>query len=121
MDDTLIYILCYFKCYPTFDLAEALFELDRSQTNRWMRRLQSILEAALANKKALSKRLMTVQCPLQPGYGTFILLSITIILSIVRTVLLRSRKKAVHRYRVRLQQNQVAPMDSFSGILTGLL
>ncbi|NET39628.1 MAG: alpha/beta fold hydrolase, partial [Cyanothece sp. SIO1E1] len=40
---------------------------------------------------------------------------------IVRTVLLRSRKKAVHRYRVRLQQNQVAPMDSFSGILTGLL
>ncbi|NET38736.1 MAG: response regulator, partial [Cyanothece sp. SIO1E1] len=54
----------------------------------------------------------------QSGYGEpETMASVTI----VRTVLLRSRKKAVHRYRVRLQQNQVAPMDSFSGILTGLL
>lgn len=41
--------------------------------------------------------------------------------AIVRTVLLGGRKKAVHRCRVRLQQNQVAPMDSFTRILTGLL
>ena len=29
----LIYILFYFKCYPTFDLAGMLFDLDRSQAS----------------------------------------------------------------------------------------
>lgn len=32
----LFYILFYFKCYSTFDLAGFLFDLDRSQTHEWM-------------------------------------------------------------------------------------
>ena len=46
VEDKLTYILFYFKCYPTFDLAGLLFDLDRSQANRWMHRLQLVLEAA---------------------------------------------------------------------------
>lgn len=52
----LFYILCYFKCYPTFDLAGVMFDLDRSQTHRWMHRLQPILEAALGTKMVLPVR-----------------------------------------------------------------
>jgi hypothetical protein len=52
----LFYILFYFKCYPTFDLAGILFDLDRSQTHEWMHRLQPVLEAALGQKKALPER-----------------------------------------------------------------
>lgn len=59
VDDKLIYILVYFKCYPTFDLAGVLFDLDRSQANRWMHRLQPVLEQALGQKMALPKRKLT--------------------------------------------------------------
>lgn len=50
------FILFYFKCYPTFDLAGVLFDLDRSQANRWLHRLQPIIEAALGKKMALPER-----------------------------------------------------------------
>lgn len=56
VEGKLIYILFYFKCYPTFDLAGLLFDLDRSQANRWMHRLQPVLEAALGKKLALPQR-----------------------------------------------------------------
>ena len=56
VEDKLIYILFYFKCYPTFDLAGVLFDLDRSQANRWMHRLQPVLKAALGKQLALPKR-----------------------------------------------------------------
>jgi hypothetical protein len=56
VEDKLIYILFYFKCYPTFDLAGLLFDLNRSQANRWMHRLQPVLEAALGQQLALPKR-----------------------------------------------------------------
>ena len=59
VEDKLIYILFYFKCYPTFDLAGILFDLDRSQANRWMHRLQPVLEKALGKKMALPKRKLT--------------------------------------------------------------
>jgi hypothetical protein len=52
----LFFILFYFKCYPTFDLAGILFEVDRSQAHRWVHRLQPILEAALGKKMALPER-----------------------------------------------------------------
>jgi len=45
--DKLFYILLYFKCYPTFDLAGLLFDLDRAQAHHWMHRLQPILEELL--------------------------------------------------------------------------
>jgi hypothetical protein len=35
--EKLFYILFYFKCYPTFDLASVLFDFDRSQAYRWVR------------------------------------------------------------------------------------
>jgi len=55
----LFFILFYFKVYPTFDLAGFLFDLDRSQANRWMHRLQPLLEEALGKKMALPKRKIT--------------------------------------------------------------
>ncbi|MGD1700224.1 transposase family protein [Dapis sp. BLCC M229] len=55
-EDKLFYILFYFKCYPTFDLASILFDIDRSQAHHWAHRLQPVLEAALGEKKALPER-----------------------------------------------------------------
>lgn len=55
----LFFILFYFKVYPTFDLAGFLFNLDRAQANRWMHRLQPLLEATLGEKMALPKRKVT--------------------------------------------------------------
>ncbi len=55
--DKLFYILFYFKCYPTFDLASILFDLDRSQAHHWAHRLQPLaLEATLGEKKVLPER-----------------------------------------------------------------
>ncbi|MBD2248888.1 transposase [Nostoc sp. FACHB-888] len=54
--DKLFFILFYFKCYPTFDVAGLLFDIHRSQAHEWMHRLQPILEAALGQKMALPER-----------------------------------------------------------------
>lgn len=56
MEDKLFFVLFYFKCYPTFDLAGILFDFDRSQANRWLHRLQPVLEAALEKEMVLPKR-----------------------------------------------------------------
>ncbi len=56
IQEKLFYILFYFKCYPTFDLAAVLFDFDRSQANRWVHRLQPILEKTLGEKKVLPLR-----------------------------------------------------------------
>jgi hypothetical protein len=56
MEDKLFYVIFYFKCYPTFDLAGILFDFDRSQAHRWLHRLQPILEAALDKELMLPKR-----------------------------------------------------------------
>ncbi len=53
MSDKLFFVLFYFKCYPTFDLAGLLFDFDRSQANRWLHRLQPVLEAALGKEMVL--------------------------------------------------------------------
>jgi hypothetical protein len=34
----LFFILFYFKCYPTFDVAGGIFEMHRSQAQEWMHR-----------------------------------------------------------------------------------
>ncbi|MEH1887300.1 transposase family protein [Nostoc sp.] len=54
--DKFFYILFYLKCYPTFDLAGLLFDIDRAQAHYWMHRLQPILEDALGEKKVLPER-----------------------------------------------------------------
>jgi hypothetical protein len=56
MAEKLFYILFYFKCYPTFDLASALFDFDRSQAHRWTHKLQAILEKTLGEKQVLPLR-----------------------------------------------------------------
>lgn len=56
MEEKLFYILFYFKCYPTFDVAGFLFDFDRSQAHRWMHRMQPILEAALGQQMVLPER-----------------------------------------------------------------
>ena len=45
--DKLFFILFYLKCYPTFDLAGLLYDVDRSQAQRWVKVLLRILETAL--------------------------------------------------------------------------
>ncbi|WP_257236517.1 helix-turn-helix domain-containing protein [Nostoc sp. 'Peltigera malacea cyanobiont' DB3992] len=50
VEDKLFFILFYFKCYPTFDVAGVLFDLHHSRVHRWMLRLQPLLEKALGKK-----------------------------------------------------------------------
>jgi hypothetical protein len=56
VEDKLFFILFYFKCYPTFDVAGMLFDLHRSRAHRWMLRLQPLLETALDKKMVLPHR-----------------------------------------------------------------
>ncbi len=54
--EKLFYILFYMKCYPTFDLAGFLFNVDRSQANRWVQELLPLLEESLGRELVLPKR-----------------------------------------------------------------
>ncbi len=54
--EKLFFILFYFKCYPTFDLAGISFDRHRSQAHDWMHRLQPILEKTLGKKMVLPER-----------------------------------------------------------------
>jgi hypothetical protein len=54
--EKLFFILFYFKCYPTFDLAGIIFALHRSQAHEWMHRLQPLLEQTLGEKLVLPER-----------------------------------------------------------------
>lgn len=52
----LFFILFYFKCYPTFDLAGFIFGIHRSQAHYWVHKLQPILEKTLGTKMVLPAR-----------------------------------------------------------------
>lgn len=54
--EKLFFILFYYKCYPTFDLAGIIFDLHRSQAHDWMHRLQPLLEKTLGQKMVLPER-----------------------------------------------------------------
>ena len=56
MEAKLFFILFYFKGYPTFDVLGLLFDLERGRSNRWVHRLQGILETALDKKMVLPER-----------------------------------------------------------------
>ncbi len=56
IESQLFYILFYMKAYPTFDVAGFIFNVDRSQTNRWTHKLLPILEKTLDRKMVLPKR-----------------------------------------------------------------
>lgn len=55
-EQKLFYILFYMKCYPTFDMASFFFQVDRSQTKRWVDQLRKPLEKALGYAMALPVR-----------------------------------------------------------------
>ena len=50
------FILFYFKCYAIFEVLSIIFDLDRGRSNRWVHRLQGILETALGRKMVLPER-----------------------------------------------------------------
>ena len=50
------FILFYLKCYPTFDLAGLLYDVDRSQTQRWVKALLPVLEEVLGWQAVLPQR-----------------------------------------------------------------
>ncbi|KAM3115639.1 transposase family protein [Phormidesmis sp. 146-33] len=56
MEAKLFFSLFYFKTYPTFDVLGWLFDLERGRSNRWVHRLQEILETALGKKMVLPER-----------------------------------------------------------------
>jgi hypothetical protein len=54
----LFFILFYYKCYPTYDLASVIFDCDRSQACRRQFDLTKALERTLGRKAVLPQRQM---------------------------------------------------------------
>lgn len=54
--EKLFYILFYMKCYPTYDVASFFFNVDKSQTKRWVDSLRKKLEQALGKAQVLPAR-----------------------------------------------------------------
>ena len=52
----LLFVLMYFKCYPTMDLMGLFFDLDRSNVKRNLDNLTPILEMTLGYTLSLPKR-----------------------------------------------------------------
>jgi hypothetical protein len=57
--EKLFFIVCYVKCYATFDVLAWLFAVDRAQTHRWVTMYLPVLEAALGRKAVLPARKIT--------------------------------------------------------------
>ena len=55
-EQKLFYILLYVKCYPTFDLAAFMFNVDRSSCCRWTHWFIEVLERTLGKELVLPKR-----------------------------------------------------------------
>lgn len=58
-ESKLFYILFYMKCYPTYDLAGFLFDVDRAQVCRWVQELLPLLQKSLGRELVLPKRKIT--------------------------------------------------------------
>ena len=56
MELKLFFILFYLKVYPTYDLASAIFGVDKSRVCRWVKELLPILESTLKRSYVLPKR-----------------------------------------------------------------
>jgi hypothetical protein len=67
--DKLVFILCYFKLYPTQDALGFFFGLSQSQACAWIHRLTPLLNQALGSEKQLPARepadvaQVLAQCP----------------------------------------------------------
>jgi len=55
-EDRLLFILVYFRMYPTQDLQGLLFDLSQPWANRWIHRLTPILEDTLGQRLELPER-----------------------------------------------------------------
>jgi hypothetical protein len=58
-EDKLLYILFYFKCYPTQELLGFLFGISQPQANVWIHTLTPVLNAALGYQQHLPVRKAT--------------------------------------------------------------
>ena len=56
--EKLFFILLYYKCYPTYDVASFLYDCDRSAACRRQQKLSTVLQATLKRKLVLPKRQM---------------------------------------------------------------
>ena len=52
----LLFILMYFKCYPTMDIMELFFDLDKSNVKHNIDNLTTILKKALGKSLSLPKK-----------------------------------------------------------------
>jgi len=59
-EDAMLFILIYFKAYPTQDLQALFFGCTQSWACKWIHRLTPVLEAALGSKKSLPKRVKRI-------------------------------------------------------------
>ena len=56
LDDKLLFILVYFRLYPTQEVQGYLFSLGQAQANAWIHRLSGILNQALGQEQYLPER-----------------------------------------------------------------
>lgn len=56
LDDKLLFILVYFRLYPTQEVQGYLFDLGQAQANAWIHRLSGILNQALGQEQHLPER-----------------------------------------------------------------
>ncbi|WP_317110957.1 transposase family protein [Chroococcidiopsis sp. SAG 2025] len=56
MDDKLLFILVYFRLYPTQEVQGYLFGFGQAQANEWVHRLTRVLNQALGKEKHLPER-----------------------------------------------------------------
>lgn len=56
IEDKLLFILVYFRIYPTQEVHGYLFGLSQAQANEWVHRLTGVLNAALGEEQQLPER-----------------------------------------------------------------
>lgn len=56
LEDKLLFILVYFRLYPTQEVQGFLFGMSQAQANEWIHRLSGVLNQALGHEKHLPER-----------------------------------------------------------------
>jgi len=69
MEDKLLFVLYYYKIYPTFDAFGAQFEMDRSKANTNLHKLSPILHETLARLEMMPHRQFASSEELQNALG----------------------------------------------------
>jgi len=69
MEDKLLFVLYYYKIYPTFDAFGAQFEMDRSKANTNLHKLSPILHETLVRLEMMPHRQFASSEELQNALG----------------------------------------------------